>query len=48
MKPLRRRDMYAKDKNGKDICILPVWGFPSHAGRSRYDPATEDKKHRGV
>ena len=44
MKPLTRRDMY--DKDGK--CIL-LKEFPKrYKNRNKYDPATEDKKHRKI
>ena len=44
MKPLTRKDMY--DKDGE--CILPYGGLPKrYKNRSKYDPNTEDKKHRG-
>lgn len=42
MKPLTKTDMY--DKKGK--CILPKGALPKKYCRSKYDPATEDKKHR--
>ena len=48
MKPLTRKDMYKKDAlTGEVICILPHGPLPKkYAPRSKYDPATEDEKHR--